>query len=97
VVGNFRNEYLRFHSSDRCRARTDHLGAPREFATFLLMILGHEEFQRGQHANHFFLVDLHAAANRVAVGRAVHPRRRDERFPSQQQSRTLRSADALAA
>ena len=76
VIGNFRNEHFGLDAGDRRDAGPNHVGATIELASFLGVIFCHEQLERGQHADHFFLVDLHAAADRVAVRRAVHARAR---------------------
>ncbi len=61
------------------------------------MVELHEALERDEHAQHLFLVDLHAATDRVAVGRRVGAGRGDQVLAPEQQAGALRAANALAA
>ena len=97
MVGDLGHEHLRGHAGHGRRAAADQLGALVELAPLAVVIFLQIQLQRGQHAEHLFLVDLHPAADRVAVWRGVEPGRRDEVLPAEQQAGALRSADPLAA
>src|SRR6266571_7771776 len=61
------------------------------------MIFRQVQLQRREQTDHLFLVDFHAASDRVAVRRRVQAGGGNEVFSADQQAGTLRAAESLAA
>jgi hypothetical protein len=97
VVGDFGHEDLCLDPGHFRRALLNCFGALVELAPLLRMIPLDEEVEGDEHAEHFFFVDLHAAANAVGVGRRVQARGCDEILFTEQQAGALRPTDPLSA
>ena len=96
MVGHFGHEDLGLDAGNRGGAGPDRFGARVEVAPLGGVILGEIELQRGEHADHLFLVHLHAASDRVAVGRRVQARGGNQVFAADEQAGALRAAQPLA-
>ena len=97
VVGHFRDDDLGGHALQAGDALLNHLGASLVLLVLRRVVELDEPLDRHQHAEHLFLVHLHATADGVAVGRRVGARGGDEVLAPEQQAGALRPADALAA
>src|SRR5262245_12298859 len=97
MVGDFWREDFGLHAGHRRGAGADGFGALLEFLQLSRVIFLEIELERRQHADDLFLVDLHPAADRVAVRRGVEASAGDENLASEEETRALRPADALAA
>src|SRR6266851_10500173 len=97
VVRDLRDEYLCGHAGQGGGAAADRLGPALEFALFQGVIFLQVGLHGREHADYFFLVHLHAAADRIAIRRRIEAGRRDEILSTEEQAGALRSPEALAA
>ena len=96
-IGDFRYEGFRFHAAHRPHSVGDHLDALLPFAPLRGMVHLHILLDRHHHAQILFLIDFHAAPDRIAVRRPIQPRRRNQVLKPQQQAGALRTAQPFAA
>src|SRR5262249_35022121 len=96
VIEPARLAYRRSHTVDLGEAIGDGLHPLPPHLVFLVMVPLHPHLDSGQQSENLFFPDLHGAAVPM-MRRATNPGGLQQIFAAEDQARTLRSAQALAA